>query len=156
MSRLQSQCAANIISRAAFLKRSHVVGISVDKQEVICGCCYRCCFYRLKHSGNCSVVQCLCSIFFFISSRNGLLKRHISFIFYFFLFVLFIQDRYMVFSFVYSGFFACVSQSAVFFPSLCRFLYSLVQSCAVMFRNSLKMLLGGKSNRKNRNSGRLS
>uniref|UniRef100_A0A8C1TVW2 Tetratricopeptide repeat, ankyrin repeat and coiled-coil containing 2a n=2 Tax=Cyprinus carpio TaxID=7962 RepID=A0A8C1TVW2_CYPCA len=32
-------------------------------------------------------------------------------------------------------------------------LYSRVQNCAVMFRNSLKMLLGGKSNRKNRNSG---
>ncbi|KAL1277829.1 hypothetical protein QQF64_024502 [Cirrhinus molitorella] len=32
-------------------------------------------------------------------------------------------------------------------------LYSPVQNCAVMFRNSLKMLLGGKSNRKNRNSG---
>jgi len=63
---------------------------------------------------------------------------------------------FSMFPLIYSGVFACVSQNALFFPSLCRFLYSPVQICAVMFRNSLKMLLGGKSNRKNRNSGRLS
>ncbi len=94
----------------------------------------------------------------FISRRTSILKWHISSSLLLLLFIYlcsfyYSKCRYMVFPLG----FLCLHLTLLYFPlSFYRSLYSPVQNCAVMFRNSLKMLLGGKSNRKNRNSGRLS
>ncbi len=142
------------------LKRDHtfwesvLIGKGVVEKVIVCVVVTNL-IYRFKHSGNCyHVLYLCCSVF--ISRRTSILKWHISSSLLLFIYLCsfyYSKWRYIVFPLG----FLCLHLTLLYFPlSFYRSLYSPVQNCAVMFRNSLKMLLGGKSNRKNRNSGRLS